>query len=92
MAVPVPITGAGFSLLMLNLARWRSQRIFAMPVQFLARISYSLYLVHWAFMFIAMTMPENCRIVAYVGGSVLAATVLSYAIERPIMRRRPKQS
>ena len=68
-----PITGIGFSLLMPNLARWRSaQRIFAMPVQFLARISYSLYLVHWAFMFIAMTTPEGAvaGVVGIEGGVV----------------------
>jgi peptidoglycan/LPS O-acetylase OafA/YrhL len=86
-----PIAGIGLSLLMPYLAAWRSRHILATPVQFLARISYALYLVHWAFMFIALTVPETYRLVVYVGGSVTVATVLSYAIEHPIMAKRPKQ-
>jgi peptidoglycan/LPS O-acetylase OafA/YrhL len=86
-----PVTAVAFSLLLPWLAGLPTPKIFGAPIQFLARISYALYLVHWSFLFLVFTLPESLRFVAYIGGSVLVATVLSYAVEYPLMRLRPKQ-
>lgn len=86
-----PLTAMGFALLLPWLAELPTPAIIAAPIQFVARISYALYLVHWSFMFIAAALPSSFRLIVYFGGSVLVATVLSYAVEYPIMRLRPKQ-
>jgi peptidoglycan/LPS O-acetylase OafA/YrhL len=86
-----PLTAMGFALLLPWLAELPTPARFTAPIHFLARISYALYLVHWPFIFFAAALPEKFRLVVYFGGSVLVATILSYVIEYPIMRLRPKQ-
>jgi peptidoglycan/LPS O-acetylase OafA/YrhL len=88
-----PLTAAGFTLLLPWLADLPTPKFttFAAPIQFLARISYALYLVHWPFMYFASTVPTSLSLVVYFGGSLLVAALLSYAVEYPIMRLRPKQ-
>ena len=89
-----PATGAGFALMMPWLAGLASpRRLLAAPVHFVARISYALYLVHWPFIFMtsAMVAPGFGWCVIFFAGSFAVASVLSYAIEYPIMRLRPKQ-
>ena len=88
----IPLTAIGFSLLLPWLSRLPAPRsMIAAPVVFVAKISYALYLVHWAFMFLTSGMPEPMHFLIYIGGSVLVATILSYGIEQPIMRMRPRQ-
>jgi peptidoglycan/LPS O-acetylase OafA/YrhL len=86
-----PLAAVGFSLLLPWLAELPTPRAFVTPIRFLARISYALYLVHWAFMYTAMTVPAPYQLIVYFAGSLLVATLLSYAIEYPIMRLRPRQ-
>ena len=89
-----PVTGIGFALLMPWLAGMRSPRgLLAVPVHFVARVSYALYLAHWPMMFMALAVvaPGLRWCVVYLAGSFAAASALSYAIEYPIMRLRPKQ-
>jgi peptidoglycan/LPS O-acetylase OafA/YrhL len=86
-----PLSGIGFALLVPWLAELRRPPLIAPPVHFVARISYSLYLVHWSFMFVAAGVAPRWQLVVYVCGSIITATVLTYAIELPIMRLRPSQ-
>jgi peptidoglycan/LPS O-acetylase OafA/YrhL len=87
-----PTTGIGFALLMPMFAEVLTPPpILAWPVQFFARISYSLYLVHWAVIFYASSVPTALQLVTFYGGSVIVAAALSYLVEYPIMRLRPKQ-
>jgi peptidoglycan/LPS O-acetylase OafA/YrhL len=88
-----PMTAIGFTLLLPGLARLPTPKTaaFVAPIQFLARISYTLYLIHWSFMYIASTVPPPFQLLVYIAGSLLVAALLSYAIEYPIMRLRPKQ-
>jgi peptidoglycan/LPS O-acetylase OafA/YrhL len=62
----------------------------AMPVQFTAKISYALYLVHAPMVSLASTLSiPYVRLPVYLIGSVLLASAASYLVEQPIMRSRP---
>ncbi len=86
-----PSTGIGFAMVLPLLNELPRPPFLSKPVYFLARISYPLYLVHWSFMFIAAHFPESVRFLVFICGSIGVATALSYGIEYPIMRRRPRQ-
>lgn len=86
-----PLTAIGFALLLPWLAELPRPRWIGAPVSFIARISYALYLTHWSFVFIATHVAPQWQLAVYVGGSLLVASLASYAIEFPIMRLRPKQ-
>jgi peptidoglycan/LPS O-acetylase OafA/YrhL len=87
-----PLRGVGFALLMPWLTDAPAPRVFAAPVRFVARISYCLYLVHWPMMFVVIqTVTASWQFAAFVCGSVAVAAALSYGIEYPVMRLRPRQ-
>jgi peptidoglycan/LPS O-acetylase OafA/YrhL len=87
-----PLAGAGFALLLPWLAELPAPPpLIDAPVRFIARISYALYIVHWSFVYIAAISPEPWRLTIYLAGSFITAAAVSYAIEYPIMRRRPSQ-
>jgi peptidoglycan/LPS O-acetylase OafA/YrhL len=86
-----PLTGVGFTLLLLWLNDLPTPKAFAPPIQFLARISYGVYLVHWPLMFVTLKVATPFQLIVFIGSSLLVATFLFYAVEDPIMRMRPKQ-
>jgi len=87
-----PLNGIGFALLLPWLAKLRPPPVVAPPVYFFARISYSLYLVHWSFTFLAGGLvPPQWQLIVYLIGSIITASIITYAIELPIMRLRPPQ-
>jgi peptidoglycan/LPS O-acetylase OafA/YrhL len=86
-----PLRGLAFALIVPWLSELPTPRLLAAPVRFVAHISYCLYLVHWPFLFIAISTPEPFRLAVFIAGSFAVATVLSYAVEYPIMRLRPRQ-
>ena len=64
---------------------------FGVIITWIAMVSYAAYLVHWSVMFLAMSWPSNYQFIGYLTGTLLAAATLSYSVEQPIMRLRPKQ-
>jgi peptidoglycan/LPS O-acetylase OafA/YrhL len=88
-----PLRGVGFALLMPWLADLPAPyAFFAGPIRFLARISYCIYLVHWPIMFLTLeAVTASWRFAVFVCGSIVTAAILSYGVEYPIMRLRPRQ-
>src|SRR5262249_54467652 len=77
-----PITGVSFALMMPWLTELAAPpRVLAVPVHFVARVSYALYLAHWPMMFVALAVvaPGLWWCVIYLAGSFAVAAALSYA-------------
>ncbi len=87
-----PLLGAGFALMMPAFCRIDTVPKIAPAVSYIAKISFSLYIVHWGFMWLDPGAPLAWRAARYVAGSLIVATLLSVFIEQPIMKRRPLQS
>jgi peptidoglycan/LPS O-acetylase OafA/YrhL len=83
------LNGAALAALLPLVMNWDLPKIAAAPITFIARISYALYLVHWPFLFILNSAPQNLRFVLYAVATLVTATVLSFGIEQPLMRLRP---
>lgn len=67
-----------------------SGRLISEGIRYIAKISYSLYLVHWPWLFVLGGVPKALQFVIFIGGSFVSAALLSYLVEQPIMRMRPK--
>lgn len=61
-------------------------------VRYIAKISYALYLAHWPWMFILGGVPKSLQFVVFIVGSLASASLLSFLIEQPIMKMRPRIS
>jgi peptidoglycan/LPS O-acetylase OafA/YrhL len=63
----------------------------AAPIRFVAKISYAMYLVHWPFIFLAESLPAYGQFPVYLLGTLSVSALISYGIEQPILRMRPRQ-
>jgi peptidoglycan/LPS O-acetylase OafA/YrhL len=88
-----PWIAASFCLILPAAAAMRTpDQWLSRPVAFFARISYALYLCHLSIATLFQDHPPPGPLfLGYLLVSVVGAAMLSYGIEQPIMRRRPKQ-
>lgn len=95
-AAALPVLGAAAVVVAApSSGRWGPTAVLAIrPMQFVGRISYSLYLVHWPLLVVPVitsTMGEELPFATSLllaGLSVPVAWALHRAVERPIMRSR----
>lgn len=84
------LNGAALAALLPLVLNWKASKIIETPIRFIARTSYALYLVHWPFLFILDGAPSSTRFALFLGGTLLTSTALSFAIEQPLLRLRPR--
>jgi peptidoglycan/LPS O-acetylase OafA/YrhL len=87
----VAATGIALTAFIPITQNWSAPRFVTAPVFFIARISYALYLCHWPFLFILDKPQVEWKVPLFLLGTFVTAVVLSYGIEQPIMRLRPRQ-
>jgi peptidoglycan/LPS O-acetylase OafA/YrhL len=88
----LPLFAAALCMVMPTIIILPSPNIIKPIITFVARISYTLYLVHWSVMFLVpQLVSRGWQFISYLGLSVAAATILTVVIERPVLRLRPRQ-
>jgi peptidoglycan/LPS O-acetylase OafA/YrhL len=87
----LPLMAAAICACLPLLSRLRLPDPIGAAVRFVAKISYSLYLVHWPCMMLTAAFVASWQWACYAGSAFALATVVSFSIEQPIMRLRPRQ-
>jgi len=88
----LPLFAAALCMVMPTIIILPAPNIIKPIITFLARISYTLYLVHWSVMFLVpQLVSRGWQFICYIGLSVAVATILTVVIERPVLRLRPRQ-
>lgn len=64
----------------------------AVAVREIAVVSYAAYLVHWPCRFLFSNYEGSWRFPAYLATTFMVSFALSYLVEQPIMRIRPRQT
>lgn len=88
--LPLPLFGAGAALSLVLVLGRRVPRAMARPAAWLAGLSYALYLTQWPALILAHRAGAAAAPWVFAAVSVAAALVLSAAVERPVMRWRPR--
>lgn len=87
----LPLMAVAICAFLPLLSKLRLPDAVAAPVRFVAKISYSLYLVHWPCMMLTAAFVASWQWTCYAASAFALATVVSFSIEQPIMRLRPRQ-
>lgn len=86
----LPLTTIAMCCFLPLAADFKPHGKYADIIRYIAKISYSLYLVHWPWLFVLGQVPKPFQFVIFIGGSFVSAALLSYLIEQPIMKMRPR--
>jgi peptidoglycan/LPS O-acetylase OafA/YrhL len=85
------LTGLALASLVPLALSWSAPSWIEMPIKYIARWSYAMYLVHWSFLFLLDKAPSSSQWVLFISGTLMTAALLSHFIEQPILRKRPRQ-
>jgi peptidoglycan/LPS O-acetylase OafA/YrhL len=87
----LPALAVAMCLCLPGVLGWRLPGVVAAPVRFVARVSYAAYLCHWPVLTLVRHWPAQLAAPVFFGATFGLAALLSWAIERPVMRLRPRQ-
>jgi peptidoglycan/LPS O-acetylase OafA/YrhL len=90
----LPVTSFSFAALLPLIMGFQMKGFLAAIIRYIAKISYGMYLFHWPVYFLTAEYYEDmpCSpLMTFVLGTILAASLVYYLVERPILRLRPAQ-
>lgn len=87
----LPVASLSIACLLPLIAELRAPKWIDSPIRFVARISYATYLVHWPVMSQVGSLPKSIQFITYMVATFAVSALLSYCIEQPILRMRPRQ-